>query len=142
VTAEDERRLVTVFNPPELSQPVGFAHAAEAGGFIWLGGQIGSDASGRVPDPGDLVAQFERALRNLVAALDAAGSRPRNIVKITYYVTDVASYRAALNPIGAAYGNVLGRHYPASTLVEVSGLFDPDAMVEIECVAIRDQTGR
>jgi enamine deaminase RidA (YjgF/YER057c/UK114 family) len=128
---------IELFNPPELAPPAGFAHAAAAGRLVALGGQTGTDASGRVVAPGDLVAQFAQAVRNVGTALRAAGSEPALAVKLTYFVTDVAAYRAALRPIGEAYRAVFGRHYPATSLFQVSGLFDPDALVEIECLAVR-----
>ncbi len=107
-----------------------------------LGGQTGTDASGRVTAPGDLVAQFAQAVRNVATALRAAGSEPARAVKLTYFVTDAAAYRANLEAIGAAYREVFGRHYPPASLFEVSGLFDPDALVEIECLAVRRAAGR
>jgi len=128
---------IELFNPPELAPAVGFAHAAAAAGLVVLGGQTGTDATGRVVAPGDVVAQFAQAIRNVGTALRAAGSAPELAVKLTYFVTDVAAYRAALKPIGAAYREVFGRHYPATSLFQVSGLFDPDALVEIECLALR-----
>jgi enamine deaminase RidA (YjgF/YER057c/UK114 family) len=128
---------IELFNPPALAPPVGFAHAAAAGDLVVLGGQTGTDASGRIVAPGDLVAQFAQAIRNVAAALEAAGSRPERALKLTYFVTDVGAYRAALRPIGAAYRAVFGRHYPASSLFEVRSLFDPDAMIEIDCIALR-----
>jgi enamine deaminase RidA (YjgF/YER057c/UK114 family) len=128
---------IELFNPPALGPAVGFAHAAAAGDLVVLGGQVGADASGRIVAPGDLVAQFTRAIRNVATALEAAGSGPERALKLTYFVTDAAAYRAALKPIGAAYREVFGRHYPATSLFEVSGLFDPEALVEIECVALR-----
>lgn len=127
---------IELFNPPELAPPVGFAHAAAARDLVVLGGQTGTDASGHIV-AGDLVAQFAQAIRNVATALRAAGSGPELAVKLTYFVTDVAAYRAALRPIGEAYRAVFGRHYPATSLFEVSGLFDPDALVEIECLAVR-----
>jgi enamine deaminase RidA (YjgF/YER057c/UK114 family) len=127
---------VRLVNPPGLAPAVGFSHAAIAGGWIFLGGQIGSDASGAVLHPGDIVAQFGQAIRNVVEALAAARCSPEDVVKLTYYVTDAAAYRASLRPIGAAYRQVFGRHYPATSLFEVKGLFEPDAMVEIEAIAL------
>jgi enamine deaminase RidA (YjgF/YER057c/UK114 family) len=126
-----------LFNPPELAPPVGFSHAAATGELVVLGGQTGSDSSGRIAAPGDLVAQFAQALRNVRTALQVAGSDPQLAIKLTYFVTDAATYRENLKPIGAAYRNVFGRHYPASSLFEVKGLFDPEALVEIECLALR-----
>ena len=104
---------------------------------MWLGGQIGSDATGRVVEPGDLIAQFGRALKRIAVALRAAGCEPADTVKLTYYVTDLKLYRDSLQALGPIYRDVFGRHYPATTLVEVSSLFDPDALVEIDAVAVR-----
>ena len=123
-------------NPKELAPATGFSHATVAGGVVWLGGQIGSDGTGKVVEPGDIVAQFSRAIRNVSIALQAAGSKPTDTVKLTYYVTDLRAYKDNLRAIGSAYREVFGRHYPATTLVEVRSLFDPDALVEIEAVAV------
>jgi enamine deaminase RidA (YjgF/YER057c/UK114 family) len=129
---------ISHFNPPELPAPSGYSHASSGSGdLVFVGGQVGSDASGRILHPGDLVEQFGLAIRNLGIALAAAECQPDDVVKILYYVTDVGAYKTASKPIGKLYQAVFGRHYPASTLVEVKGLFDPDAMVEIEAVAVR-----
>ncbi len=124
-------------NPEELGPARGFSHATVAGETVWIGGQIGSDATGRVVEPVDVVAQFGRAIRNVAVALRAAGCGPEDTVKLTYYVTDVAAYKANLRAIGEGYREVFGRHYPATTLIEVRSLFDPDALVEIDAVAVR-----
>ena len=123
-------------NPGELAPARGFSHATVAGGLVWLGGQIGADATGKVPEPGDIVAQYARAVRNVSIALRAVGSAPADTVKLTYYVTDLKAYKDNLRAIGAAYREVFGTHYPASTLVEVRSLFDPDALIEIDAVAV------
>jgi enamine deaminase RidA (YjgF/YER057c/UK114 family) len=123
-------------NPKELGPAQGFSHATIAGGTVWLGGQIGSDSTGEIPEPGDIVAQFSRAVRNVSIALQAAGSAPADTVKLTYYVTDLKAYKDNLRAIGSAYREVFGHHYPATTLVEVRSLFHPDALVEIEAVAL------
>jgi enamine deaminase RidA (YjgF/YER057c/UK114 family) len=123
-------------NPKELGPAAGFSHATIGGGTVWLGGQIGSDAAGKIPEPGDIVAQFTRAIRNVSIALRAAGSAPEDTVKLTYYVTDLKAYKDNLQAIGSAYREVFGRHYPATTLVEVRSLFEPKALVEIEAVAM------
>jgi enamine deaminase RidA (YjgF/YER057c/UK114 family) len=124
-------------NPEELGPARGFSHATIAGGTVWLGGQIGSDASGKVVDPGDVAAQFARAIRNVATALRAAGCGPEDTVKLTYYVTDLTAYRENLRAIGTAYREVFGRHYPATTLIEVRSLFEPAALVEIDAIAVR-----
>jgi enamine deaminase RidA (YjgF/YER057c/UK114 family) len=132
----DERRPRNV-NPEDLAPARGFAHATVAGDTVWIGGQIGSDATGRIIEPADVTAQFARAIRNLATALRAAGCAPQDTVKLTYYVTTLNAYRENLGAIGSAYREVFGRHYPATTLIEVSSLFDPDALVEIDAVAVR-----
>ena len=124
-------------NPAELAPARGFSHATMAGDTVWLGGQIGSDVTGKVVERRDIVAQFARAVQNLAIALRAAGCGPEDTVKLTYYVTDLKVYRDNLTAIGVAYREVFGRHYPASTLIEVRSLFDPDALVEIDAVAVR-----
>ena len=125
-------------NPDGLAPARGFAHVTVAGDTVWIGGQIGSDTTGKVVEPGDVVAQFARAVRNLSTALRAAGCEPAETVKLTYYVADLDAYRRNLGAIGAAYREVFGRHYPATTLIGVSSLFDPEALVEIEAVAVHE----
>jgi enamine deaminase RidA (YjgF/YER057c/UK114 family) len=124
-------------NPGELAPARGFSHVTIAGNTVWVGGQIGSDQTGSVVEPGDVAAQFARAIRNVAIALKAAGCEPEDTVKLTYYVSDLEVYRNHLSAIGAAYREVFGRHYPASTLIEVRSLFDPNALVEIDAVAVR-----
>ena len=126
-------------NPEELGPARGFAHVTVAGDLVWLGGQIGCDSTGKVLAPGDVVAQFARAIGNVAIALDAAGCKPFDTVKLTYYVTDVNTYRQNLKAIGSAYRKEFGDHYPATTLIEVRALFDPDALVEIDAVAVRQR---
>ena len=132
-------RTITLINPDELSPPRGFAHATACDGLVWLGGQISSDGDGRVLFAGDLAAQFRQAMTNVGTALIAAGCRPEGVVKLTYYVTDVPSYRRSLRTIGAAYREVMGKHYPATSLFGVAELFEPDAMIEIECIAVQGE---
>lgn len=128
------------FNPPNLPKPSGFSHATGAGDIVHFGGQVGSDASGRILAPGDMAAQFRQAIRNLGVAIEGAHCAPTDVVKIMYFVTDVAAYRAVLKEAGVAYREVFDRHFPASTLIEVKELFDPAALVEIDCVAVRSRS--
>ena len=127
----------TNLNPKELGPARGFSHVTVAGGMVWVAGQIGADETGALVDPADVVAQFGRAIRNVAVALEAAGCKPEDTVKLTYFVTDLSIYKQNLSAIGEAYRGVFGHHYPAQSLVEVSSLFDRDAMVEIEAVAVR-----
>jgi enamine deaminase RidA (YjgF/YER057c/UK114 family) len=124
-------------NPEELAPARGYSHATVAGDTVWVGGQVGSDATGRIVEPDDMVAQYARAIQNVAVALRAAGCEPEDTVKLTYYVTDMKAYRDNRSGLGAAYRKFFRTDYPASTLIEVRSLVDPDALVEIDAVAVR-----
>jgi enamine deaminase RidA (YjgF/YER057c/UK114 family) len=124
-------------NPEGLAPARGFSHATVAGGTVWVGGQVAADGTGTIVEPGDVVAQFARAIQNVATALRAAGCVPEDTVKLNYYVIDLKLYKENLPAIGAAYREVFGHHYPASTLIEVRSLFEPAALVEIDAVAVR-----
>lgn len=125
-----------IHNPPTLLPPVGFSHAVVAGPgrTVYLGGQTGHRPDGTLPD--DLVAQFDQAAANVVTALGAVGAGPEHLTSIQVFVVSVEAYRESSEHIGAAYRRHLGRHFPAMALFEVSGLFDPDALVELVGVAV------
>ena len=115
-----------VVNPEGLAPPAGFAHAVVAapGRTVYLGGQAAQGPDGRIVGS-TLVEQFDVAAANLVAALAAAGGAPEHLVSLHDYVTDAAAYRRHL-----------GRHYVATALFEVAGLFDPAAKVELVGIAV------
>lgn len=127
-----------IINPDFLAPAVGFAYAVESRGgrVVWLGGQNGHDAEGRIVGPGDLVAQFEQALENIVGVVRAAGGHPGHIVKLTLYVSDVQAYRDSRKALGPVYRKHMGRHYPAMLLLGVTAFFDEEAVIEIEGVAV------
>lgn len=131
-------KKMEIVNPTSLARPSGYSHgiAAEGGRLVFLAGQTGMDATGHIANPGDLVAQFRQALANLQAVIAEAGGTMTDIVKLTIFVTDKAAYRANLKPLGETYRAFFGRYYPAMTLVEVKSLFDDEAMVEIEAIAV------
>ena len=124
--------------PEGFPAPRGYSHGvlAPAGGrLLFVAGQIGWDADGRLV--GDtFVAQFGRALANVAAVVRAAGGAPEHLARLTVYVTDRREYLADLAAVGEAYRAVMGRHYPAMALLEVSGLLEPGAKVEIEGTAV------
>ncbi len=127
---------VSLVNPNDLPDPVGFSHAAVGKGRpVVLAGQIGCDATGRIEHPDDLVAQFSRTLDNLLVALRAAGGAPTDVALLRIYTTEVDTYRKSLKQLGAAYRKRFGRHYPAMCLIGVTELFAPDTLVEIEGLA-------
>jgi enamine deaminase RidA (YjgF/YER057c/UK114 family) len=122
--------------PSGWSQPSGCAHAVVGTGtFVFVGGQIAADENGRVSTTG-LVAQARQALKNVRTVLGAAGAEPGHIAQMTWFVLDIDFYRARKTELRAAYREVMGFHDPATTLVEVTGLAHPDAIVEIAATAI------
>lgn len=127
-------RLVS---PETLPPPTGYAHAvvAAAGTTVYLGGQAGLRADGTLVGEG-LVEQFGQACANVVEALRAAGAEPEHLVSLQIFVTDAAAYRAELGPVGESYRRHFGKHFPAMAVLEVSGLFDPSALVELVGIAV------
>ena len=123
-------------NPGSLARPVGFSHGMRGSGeLLFVAGQIGWDRNGRMVSA-DLVDQFGQALANVLEVVAAAGGTPASVARLVLYVTDKSEYRSQRKPIGAAYRERMGAHYPAMTLVEVHALLEDDAKVEIEAVAI------
>ena len=102
---------------------------------IFVSGQIGWDEHGRFT-ASDIAGQVRQALRNVVTILAEAGARPEHVARLTWYVTDKHEYLAAQREIGEAYREVLGRHFPAMSVVAVAALLEPEARVEIEATAI------
>lgn len=106
-----------------------------AGRLVFVAGQIAWDPEQRLVGPGDFVLQFRTALANVLAVVRAAGGAAEHLVRLTIYVTDKRAYLADLPGVGAAYREVLGRHYPAMALVQVADLLEDGALVEIEATA-------
>ena len=127
-----------IVNPPELGHPRGFAHgvlSAPGARFLFVAGQTASDGGGRVAE-GGLVEQFAVALRKVLRVVHAAGGEPRHIARMTVFVTDMGAYREGRTALGSVWSEQMGNHYPAMALVEVSGLVDAGAMVEIQADAV------
>ena len=124
-------------NPPSLSAPSGFSHAvtARGGTLVFLAGQTAQDDERRIVD-GGIVVQFEKALSNLLVALDAAGGRPENLAKLTIFAVDPVDYRANAREIGAVWHRLAGRDYPAMALIGIVRLWDESALVELEGIAV------
>lgn len=126
-----------LLNPPDLAAPAGFSHAVITGPgrTIHVAGQTAHDADGSLQ--GDTVSeQFEHAVANLARVLAAADAGPEHLVSVQIFVTDVEAYRGSLGTIGEAWRRHLGRHYPAVSLFEIKGLFDPAAKVELVALAV------
>ncbi len=125
-------------DPRTLGAPSGYSHGMlgpAAGRVLFVAGQIGWDGDQRLVG-GGFVPQFERALANVLAVVEAAGGRASDLGRLTIFVTDRHAYLEALDAVGAAYRRVMGRHYPAMSLVEVAALLEPGAVVEIEGTAV------
>ncbi|HKE50733.1 MAG TPA: RidA family protein [Actinomycetes bacterium] len=125
-------------NPPELFRPSGFSHAivATGGRLVFLAGQTALDANGQMVGRGDVVAQFEQAMSNLLVALDGAGGSPEHLAKLTIYAINPDEYRKRTEQIGMVWRWLVGSNYPAMALIGVVRLWDPDALVELEGIAV------
>ncbi len=123
-------------NPPELAEPRGFSHAVIGSGTtVFLAGQTALDQTGRIVGAG-VVAQFELALANLLAALRAAGGEPGQLASLTVYVTDMEDYQANARAIGRVWRRLVGRDYPAMAGIGVARLWDAEALVELQGFAV------
>ena len=128
-----------IVNPPWLPKPSGYSHGIEARGrILFVAGQTAQDADGRIAPAGDLVGQFRQALANVGAVVGARGGTLKDLVKVTFYVVDKRDYRAKTRQIGEIYREMMEGSWPATTLVEVSGLWDDDALIEIDAIAVLD----
>ena len=124
-------------NPSQLARPSGYSHAVSATGgrIVFLAGQTALDREGRIAADG-IVAQFEAALGNLLAALADAGGSPENLARVTIYTTDVDAYRDHVAEIGTIWRWLAGGDYPAMALIGVSRLWDAEALVELDGIAV------
>lgn len=125
-----------LLHPAHWKKAVGYANGILAEGrTVWIGGQIGWTGD-QVFEEKDLVGQVRQTLQNVVAVLAEAGGRPEDIVRMTWYVVDKKDYLANLKGVGEAYRAVIGRHFPAMTMVQVADLIEDEAKVEIEATAV------
>jgi enamine deaminase RidA (YjgF/YER057c/UK114 family) len=127
-----------IVNPESLGEPKGWNNGmlGPAGGrLLFVAGQVAMDADGAVV-AGDMAAQWERSLENVLAVVRAAGGRPSDIGRMTVFVTDKEAYLSSRKPLGEVWRRLMGRHYPAMAVVEVKGLVEEGAVVEIEATAV------
>lgn len=125
-----------LLHPSHWKPAIGYANGVLASGrTVYVGGQIGWNAD-QVFESDDFVVQVNQALQNIVAILKEANAGPEHIVRLTWYVTDKREYLARLKEVGSAYREVLGKHFPAMTMVQVAGLVEDQAKVEIEATAV------
>jgi len=127
-----------VLQPAGWPRPKGYANGMLARGeMVFVGGMIGTDREGRLAD--GFLPQMRQALRNISAVLAEAGASPEHIVRLTWYVCDMNEYLTDLPALGAAYREVMGRHFPAMAVVEITRLVEPRARLEIEATAVLPQ---
>ncbi len=125
-----------IIHPDGWAPAKGYANGVVSEGkTLWIGGQIGWDAQKRLVSD-DFVGQMQQALQNIADILAAAGGKPEDLVRLTWYVTDKAEYLAHQREVGEAYRRIIGRHFPAMTMVVVTALVEDAAVVEIEATAV------
>ena len=125
-----------ILQPAGWAKPKGFSNGVAATGkFVFVAGQIGWTGDGKW-EAKDFAGQFRQTIQNTLTVLAEAGARPEHIVRMTWYVTDKREYLGALQEVGAAWRELMGRHYPAMAVVQVGALIEDAAKVEIETTAV------
>jgi enamine deaminase RidA (YjgF/YER057c/UK114 family) len=126
-----------ILQPPGWAKPRGFSNGivAASGRLVFIAGQIGWTGEGKW-EASDFAGQFRQALKNILDVLDEAGGGPQHIVRLTWYVIDKREYLASLHAVGRAYRELMGRNYPTMAVVQVSGLVEDAARLEIEATAV------
>jgi len=134
--AERMHSVHALLHPKGWKQAEGYAHAVVAKGrLVFVAGQVGWNAEQRF-DGSDFVLQARQALANIVTLVAEAGGRPEHITRLTWFVVDKHEYLSCLGELGEAYRSVMGKHFPAMTLVQVAGLVEHGAKLEIEATAV------
>jgi enamine deaminase RidA (YjgF/YER057c/UK114 family) len=125
-----------ILQPEGWPRPAGYAHGIAASGRqVYVSGQIGWTPAGRF-EVSDLPGQVGQALRNAIAVLGEAGAAPEHVVRMTWYIVSREDYLANARAIGVAYREVMGKYFPAMSVVQVGALLEPEALVEIEVTAV------
>jgi len=129
--------MIRILQPPGWARPKGYSNgiAARGGTTVYIAGQVAFNAQG-VLEERTFAGQFRQTLSNTLAVLAEAGGRPEHIVRMTWYVTDKREYLGAINEVGAAYRELVGKHYPAMAVLQVAGLIEDGAKLEIETTAV------
>ncbi len=124
--------------PEGWPQPKGYSNGVSASGkeIIFLGGQIGWDVNGNFPSR-EFLGQLKQALENIKAVLDSAKVSPGDMTRMTWYLTDKAAYVTNLREVGKIYREIMGRNFPAMSVVQVSALVEDEALIEIEVTAVK-----
>ena len=125
-----------ILQPPGWARPKGYSNGLAARGtLVFVAGQVGWNQNEQF-ESDELVEQVRQALGNVLAVLREAGAGPEHLVRMTWYLVDKADYLGRQQALGAVYREVIGRHFPVMSAVQVAGLIEPRALVEIECTAV------
>jgi len=128
--------MMQILQPPGWARPKGFSNGIVASGkFVFIAGQVGWTPQGEWRAR-DFAGQFRQALENILEVLAQAGGEPHHVVRLTWYVIDKQEYLAALRDVGKAYRELMGRHFQTMAVVQVGGLVEPEARLEIEATAV------
>ena len=128
--------MMQVLQPPGWARAKGFSNGIAAKGtLVFIAGQIGWTGQCKW-EARDFAGQFKQALQNVISVLREANGRPEHLVRLTWYVLDKHEYLSALKEVGAAYRELMGRHYPTMAVVQVGALVEPEARLEIEATAV------
>jgi enamine deaminase RidA (YjgF/YER057c/UK114 family) len=129
--------MMQILQPPAWAKPKGFANgiAVRGGTTVYIAGQVGFTGQGEWREKA-FAGQFRQALGNILDVLAEAGGRREHIVRLTWYVLDKAEYLASLQEVGAAYRELMGRHYPVMAVLQVGALVEDAARLEIEATAV------
>ena len=129
--------MIQILQPPGWALPKGYSNgiAVTGGTTVFISGQVAFNSKG-VFEEKNFAGQFRQTLKNTLAVLAEAGGKPEHIVRMTWYVTDKKEYLGALKEVGVAYRELIGRHYPAMAVVQVGGLMEDEAKLEIETTAV------
>jgi enamine deaminase RidA (YjgF/YER057c/UK114 family) len=128
--------MMQVLQPPDWARARGFSNGiAAAGRLVFIAGQIGWTGQGEWIEK-SFAGQFRQTLKNILAVLAQAGGGPQHIVRLTWYVLDKKEYLSSLREVGAAYRELMGKHYPTMAVVQVGGLVEDEARLEIEATAV------
>ena len=128
--------MMQILQPPGWARPRGFSNGiACSGRLVFIAGQVGWTGAGKW-EARDFAGQFRQALSNVIEVLKEAKGEPKHIVRLTWYVLDKQEYLASLAQVGAAYRELMGRNYPTMAVVQVGGLVEDEARLEIEATAV------
>ena len=129
--------MMQILQPPSWARPKGFSNgiAVQGGKTVYIAGQVGATGQGEWREK-SFAGQFRQTLKNILEVLAEAGGRPEHLVRLTWYVLDKQEYLGALKDVGTAYRELMGKHYPTMAVVQVAGLMETEARLEIEATAV------